>query len=48
MTDTIGRLLDDAGLRRALSAKALARAAGFTWEAAATQTLAALKEAARG
>ena len=42
----IHRLLHDADLRRTLSSRARARAAGFTWEAAAQKTLAAYHRAA--
>jgi alpha-1,3-rhamnosyl/mannosyltransferase len=38
-------LLEDAGLRRAWSARALRRAAAFTWEACANRTLAAYRTA---
>jgi len=48
VAEVIGRLLDDAGLREDMSRKALARAAGFTWEKAAAETLAVLKDATKG
>ena len=40
------RLVTDAGLRRELAERGLARAAGFTWERAARETLTVLGEAA--
>ncbi|MFN8637473.1 MAG: glycosyltransferase family 1 protein, partial [Chloroflexota bacterium] len=39
------RLVDNAEVRRELSAKGLARAANFTWKKAATETLAVLRSA---
>jgi glycosyltransferase involved in cell wall biosynthesis len=44
--EALGRLLDDASLRAELSARGLARAAQFTWEAAARGTLAVYRRVA--
>lgn len=48
MASVLDRLIGDAGLRRDLSEKARRRAARFTWEAAAEQTLAVIREVAGG
>ena len=45
MADGLRRLLTDEALRTDLSAKGLARAADFTWERTARQTLAAYEKA---
>lgn len=46
MADAIGRFLDDGALSREMSAKALARARGFSWRRTADETVAVLKSAA--
>lgn len=46
IADAIGRVLSDAELRQALSAKGLARARRFSWDDCAAQTLAVLEETA--
>ena len=46
MTEAMLRVLTDEPLRKELSARGLARAAGFSWERAARQVLAVLDEAA--
>ncbi len=46
MADAIRRLLDDGALSREMSAKALARARGFSWRRTAAETIAVLKSAA--
>lgn len=45
ITHGLARLADDAGLRHDLGRRGLARAADFTWERAAEQTLAVLRAA---
>ena len=45
LADGIARLLDDGALRAALRERGLARAATFTWERTARETLAAYREA---
>jgi glycosyltransferase involved in cell wall biosynthesis len=45
LAEALGRLLDDAGLRASLGARARARAAGFTWEETARRTRAVYEEA---
>jgi glycosyltransferase involved in cell wall biosynthesis len=47
LAEQIGRLLNDAGLRRDLAARGLARAACFSWERTAEQVAAVLGEAAK-
>ena len=47
IADRLGRLLDDAGERDRLRSAGLARAAGFTWDAAAQVHRSAYREAAR-
>ncbi len=46
MAEAIGRFLDDGALSREMSAKALARAGGFSWRRTADETVAVLKSAA--
>jgi glycosyltransferase involved in cell wall biosynthesis len=45
IADGLRALADDADLRRDLGGRGLARAAGFTWQRAATETLAVLRAA---
>lgn len=45
IADGLRRLIDDADLRRDLGERGLARAARFTWERAADETLAVLRDA---
>ncbi len=47
MAAALGRLLDDAGLRRELGCKAAARARQFSWPRCAEATLSVIREAAR-
>jgi glycosyltransferase involved in cell wall biosynthesis len=44
----LARLLDDDDLRRSLQQRAIARAAAFTWERVATQTIAAYERMGSG
>jgi glycosyltransferase involved in cell wall biosynthesis len=48
MARAISMLLDDATLRRDLARRGLARAAGFSWDAAAAETVAVLRAAKGG
>ncbi len=47
IADGLGRLAEDADLRQQLGDRGLARAAGFTWQRAAKETLAVLRAATR-
>lgn len=48
LAEALGRVVNDADLRRRMSRVARARAAGFSWQATARLTAAALREAHRG
>jgi glycosyltransferase involved in cell wall biosynthesis len=47
IADGLRKLADDAGLRRELGERGLVRASSFTWQRAATETLAVLRDADR-